>query len=49
MALLLPGLSKARNAAVDINCAYNLHQIGIAFYTLATDNSAQYPEGVTPQ
>ena len=48
IAILLPALSSARKSAVDISCANNLHQFGIAFATFAVDNKGEYPEGVDP-
>ncbi|MHB1158560.1 MAG: DUF1559 family PulG-like putative transporter [Phycisphaerales bacterium] len=38
IAILLPSLNKARAAARSVVCMTNLHQIGVAFYSYASDN-----------
>lgn len=41
--LLMPGLDKAKEIALDIRCANNLHQLGIAFATYLNDHNGVYP------
>src|ERR1051326_3683035 len=43
--MILPGVSKARDAAKRTNCANNLRQIGQALLMYATDNNNQAPPG----
>jgi prepilin-type N-terminal cleavage/methylation domain-containing protein/prepilin-type processing-associated H-X9-DG protein len=43
IAMLLPALSKARQAAVTIRCAVNLRQIGTGFVMYASDSSGFLP------
>src|SRR5689334_660166 len=45
--LILPGISKARDAAKRTNCANNLRQIGQALIMYAGDNNGQVPPGQT--
>jgi prepilin-type N-terminal cleavage/methylation domain-containing protein/prepilin-type processing-associated H-X9-DG protein len=45
VALLLPSLGRARDAARDAVCKSNLRQIGIGLYTYAVENSGKYPYG----
>lgn len=46
IAILLPALQNARNAAINTVCANNLHQIGIAFASYGVDDDGAYPEPV---
>ena len=48
--ILLPALSKARNAAKIVNCGQNLRQLGIAIHAYAVDfdGSIPFTEEVTP-
>ncbi len=43
IAMLLPALSKARDQAVKVQCASNLHNIGIALRGYANANRNQLP------
>ena len=43
IAILLPALGKAREAARMIQCASNQHQIGLAFHVYANDEDGQLP------
>jgi len=43
MALLLPGLEKARESAVAVKCANNLRQIGAALSMYGNENHGAYP------
>jgi prepilin-type N-terminal cleavage/methylation domain-containing protein/prepilin-type processing-associated H-X9-DG protein len=43
IAVLLPALNKARQAANTIKCASNLRQIGVAFQMYANGNKGWYP------
>lgn len=43
IAMLLPALNKARQAANTVKCASNLKQIGMAFQMYANDNRGWYP------
>jgi prepilin-type N-terminal cleavage/methylation domain-containing protein/prepilin-type processing-associated H-X9-DG protein len=43
IALLLPSLSKAREAANRVACAANLRSIGQGFFLYANDNKGDYP------
>ena len=45
IAILLPALSAAREGAKRIQCASNLHQIGIGYYTYATERKGHIPLG----
>ena len=42
-ALLLPGLSKAKQQALKTQCRSNLKQMGIASYSYAMDNKDKFP------
>ena len=43
MALLLPALAMARDAAARIQCASNLRQVGVALQEYANENGGHYP------
>jgi prepilin-type N-terminal cleavage/methylation domain-containing protein len=43
VALLLPVLSKAKAKAHQIQCVGNLHQLGVAFQVLLSNNSGHMP------
>lgn len=43
IAMLLPALNKARQAAIKISCASNLRQIGLAIHMYANENRGYYP------
>jgi len=43
IAILLPALAKARQAAINTQCASNLRQIGIGVTAFATDNNGLLP------
>jgi prepilin-type N-terminal cleavage/methylation domain-containing protein len=45
MALLLPGVEGARQAAYIAGCANNQHQLLIAMHSWGTDNDAKFPPG----
>src|ERR1035437_5510455 len=47
IALLLPGLARAKDVAKKSRCLANLKQIGIAFYTYGGHNSDMVPHGAT--
>jgi prepilin-type N-terminal cleavage/methylation domain-containing protein len=49
IAILLPSLLKAREAAIRIKCAANLHGWGIALASYYADNKGQYPITMTSQ
>ena len=48
VALLLPAIGKARDAARYTSCLANLKSIGTAAINYATDNSAKYPARLRP-
>jgi prepilin-type processing-associated H-X9-DG protein len=43
IAMLLPALNKARDAAKKVSCASNLRQVGLALQMYANDNKGQLP------
>ncbi len=43
IAILLPALNRAREAAKKVACASNLKQIGMAMHMYANDNKGYYP------
>jgi hypothetical protein len=48
-AILLPGLTKAKNRAQDIMCVTNLKQVGLAFHMWASDHNDHFPFNVASQ
>ncbi len=47
IALLLPALARARSLALQIQCASNMQQIGLAMQEYANEYSGTYPLGCT--
>jgi prepilin-type processing-associated H-X9-DG protein len=47
-AMLLPALSKAKDAGKRINCTSNLHQMGIGLLMYADDSNGNVPRGNNP-
>ncbi len=47
IAILLPALSKARRAAIELSCASNLRQQATAFFNYAADNGGLLPPAYT--
>lgn len=47
VALLLPALQKARDAAVRVECLSNMNQAYTAMHAYAADNNGWYPPGTT--
>jgi len=45
ISILLPALSKARQKAMEVKCAANLHAIGLGAITYAADNRGALPLG----
>ncbi|MGC9261754.1 MAG: type II secretion system protein, partial [Phycisphaerae bacterium] len=43
IALLLPALARAKNMALQIQCASNMHQVGIAMREYANEFRGMYP------
>ena len=43
IALLLPAVKRAREAARVVQCTSNLHQFGLAMYSYASDNHSKLP------
>ncbi len=48
LAILLPSLSRARQAAMQVACLSNLRQIGLAFMQYADNNRNFYPVAYNP-
>jgi len=48
MAILMPGLRKAKDQAKFVMCSTNLHHMGLAFYGYASDNNDRIPPGSCP-
>lgn len=48
ISILLPSLSRARQAAVRIQCMSNMRQVGLAVQFYANDNRGFYPETRSP-
>jgi len=46
VAILMPSLSRAREQARGVKCASNLHQIAMALFTYASDQSDLLPAGL---
>jgi prepilin-type N-terminal cleavage/methylation domain-containing protein/prepilin-type processing-associated H-X9-DG protein len=46
IAILLPALSKARDAGYRVSCGSNLHQIGLSMLIYAQDNKGAFPRTV---
>ncbi len=44
ISILLPALGRARRQAVQVQCASNLHNIGIALLNYAQDNRQKFPQ-----
>ena len=45
ISILLPALNKARDKAIQVKCASNLKQIGLAFQMYLADNKGNFPSG----
>lgn len=43
VAILLPALANARNAARDVVCLNNMKQLGIATYAYQAENKGRFP------
>lgn len=43
ISILLPALKQAREAARQVGCAGNLHQVGVGMYAYLSDNSGVFP------
>jgi prepilin-type processing-associated H-X9-DG protein len=48
LALLIPGLGRAKNLAKRTQCASNLHQIDVAMHLYANSNDGTYPAAQDP-
>jgi prepilin-type N-terminal cleavage/methylation domain-containing protein/prepilin-type processing-associated H-X9-DG protein len=46
ISILLPALSKARQQAINVQCASNLRQVGLACQMYAADNKGFFPYGL---
>src|SRR4051794_18855694 len=45
IAILLPGLSRARQRAVEVQCMSNLRQLGVLMMNYALEFKGRYPTG----
>src|SRR3954469_15758398 len=43
-AMLLPALARAKDKSYQANCLSNLHQIGLGFTLLLSDNEDKFPD-----
>lgn len=43
LALVMPSITSARQAAIRVNCASNMRQVSIAYISMALRNSGYYP------
>lgn len=48
IAILLPGLRKAREQAMKVECASNLRQLGLAYHMYANEHKGWYPAPINP-
>jgi len=42
--MLLPAIAKAKAKALQVKCASNLHQLGLALFMYADDNNGKFPD-----
>lgn len=47
ISILLPALNKARESAIQVQCASNLRQIGVAFQSFLAEHKGKYPQQPT--